>query len=516
MPQETIRRHPTIQVKIITYSGTHIIRNAEKEVDSELVSVSTTKSLNAPAGTFTIQSKMLKDKDNLTLYHKVKPMDMVEISMSFTKFEEPVVVMRGLVDDIRRGTHATEGKVTEVVNIVGRDMGKLFLIHRAYYFKAMEVVDKFFAEGKYGLEAGQRLTLPEIIKEIFTKIFQNSSDLKFTNGQSVGDLIHLLITAGKIGNPRTTDLVAFTNPLQTAEGNIWSLFQMYQGMPFNEMFVRDDYDKTRLVIRPALLKDFHGRFTQKPTFKEAVFFAFDIAGVRISSRDIFLYDIGRSDREVKNFFFTYPKNMYFSRDAYKGSAIGDFIDIEGDTEVAKGNPFYGNRATDLADRHIYGFRPMDVDTDYIAIKRNGTKEDLQGKGEGSVSDAVKIGKELNKIIVGNYVHNAYLESGTISVIGDHRYRIGYYLTVEDWEVPGHENEFYIEGVSHKFDVMKTWTTTLSVTRGNGWIKRFGQQEQSALALVEARKLKTLKVNESAPPATPAIAGSNLDTAGLPA
>lgn len=517
MPNPVIRRNPLVEVEIITYSGTFTIRNDEHEARNSLLSVSTSKSMSAPAGTFTIRLKPLRDASGLTLYDRLKPMDMVIIRMSADAGEEPRIIMRGLIDTVRISTDVQGNQVQEFINITGRDFGKLFLIHRAYYFKALENINGFFAIGQYGVKEVAFLSLENILREIFTKIFQLSSDLKYTNGQSISNLVELLIapTAGFIGDDNGLGLFAGAMPLQTQEGTIWSLMQMYSNPPFSELFVRDDDDNARLIVRSALLKDFDGKFTH--TFSEDErdnLFKIDIDGVRISERDIIMRDIGRSDAEVKSLFFTVGKSFILSGVEFKGATVAgqSFFPTglrqEGAVPTAaRENPFLAQLASDLAGVDIYGIRPFEIETNYLAFDRGAKRETFFD----SITDGVTVGKELNKVLVGNYKHNVYLESGTITIIGNNRPRIGYYLKVEDKIVPDGEFEFYIEGVSHKFTAFGNWTTTLQVTRGDRWVKRFKGRELEELNKLDNDVTKTpLKVVE-----TKQILGAPLEPQRIP-
>lgn len=495
MPNPITRRHPLVEVEIVTYSGTFTIRNDENEARNSLLSVNTSKSMAAPAGTFTIRLKPLRDAEGLTLYDRLKPMDMVTIRMSPNPGEEPRMIMRGLIDTVRISTDVQGNQVQEFINITGRDFGKLFLIHRAYYFKALENISGFFAIGQYGVKEVNFLSLKNILTEIFTKIFQLSSDLKYTNGQSVSNLVELLIapTAGFIGDDNGIVLKTGAMPLQTQEGTVWSLLQMYSNAPFVELFVRDDDDTSRLIIRSALLKDFDGKFTHTYSENERDnLFKVDIDGVRISERDIITRDIGRSDAEVKSLFFTVGKDYLLSGVEFKGATVAgqNFFPTGLQQEgaiptAARENPFLAQLASDLAGVDIYGIRPFEIETNYLAFDRGAKRESFSG----SLIDSVTAGKELNKILVGNYKHNVYLESGTITIIGNNQPRIGYYLKVEDNIVPGGEFEFYTEGVSHKFTAFGNWTTTLQVTRGNRWIRRFSGRELEELNKLDLQVTK---------------------------
>lgn len=515
MPNPTTRRHPLIEVEIITYSGTVTIRNDENEIRNSLLSVNTSKSMAAPAGTFTIRLKPQKDEQGLTMADKLKAMDMVIIRMSPDAGQPLRVIMRGLIDNARLATEVQGNQGQEFVHITGRDFGKLFLIHRAYYFKALQQQSPYFAENQYGFTTNTGdIELKPMIQEIFTKIFQLSSDLKYTNGQSVSNLVELLVTdtAGFAGDSNELRLITDTLAIQSAEGTIWNLIQMYANSPWNEMFVRDDDDTSRLIVRHALLKNFSGDFTQPPTEDERNnLFKIDVDGVRITDREILMRDIGRSDAEVKTLFYTVGKSFLLTATEYKGASVAgeNFFPIgkREDPRAARENPFLGQLASDLCGIDIYGIRPMEITSNYIALKRGKTK----AEHKETTASAIELGKALNKVLVENYKHNVYLESGTLTIIGDNRPRVGYYLKVEDNLVPGGEFDFYIEGVSHKFTAFGNWTTTLQVTRGDRWIKRFGDAEVKELERIDTEVVKKpLKIVE-----TKQILGSPLEPQMIP-
>jgi cell wall-associated NlpC family hydrolase len=65
-----------------------------------------------------------------------------------------------------------------------------------------------------------------------------------------------------------------------------------------------------------------------------------------------------------------------------------------------------------------------------------------------------------------YCENPNFFSGTYTVIGDPKYRVGQILEVEDVQSAQEVLwEYYIEGVQHNFSYAEGYTTTLTVTRG---------------------------------------------------
>jgi len=72
--------------------------------------------------------------------------------------------------------------------------------------------------------------------------------------------------------------------------------------------------------------------------------------------------------------------------------------------------------------------------------------------------------EMNWILICWYLHNEYLLNGSINIRGTTKAIIGTYV----WDKDGPERdqmEYYVEGVSHSFDQFSTFTTSLTVTRG---------------------------------------------------
>ena len=66
-----------------------------------------------------------------------------------------------------------------------------------------------------------------------------------------------------------------------------------------------------------------------------------------------------------------------------------------------------------------------------------------------------------------YIKNNISENGTLTVKGSNQYKIGERVILESEDM-----EYYIEGVSHTFNMYASWVTTLSVTRGLHPAERF--------------------------------------------
>ena len=134
---------PKITVKhfgIVSGSGTHDLENWL----GEGCSVHTSKSIREPIGQFSITFLDKEHPDFLdSIYYMIAPMDGIEIRMAHDGSQDPTLVMRGFVSDVRRDeTKGQDGKPVRRVTVIGHDVGKLMVQHRIYMLPTPEDVNK--------------------------------------------------------------------------------------------------------------------------------------------------------------------------------------------------------------------------------------------------------------------------------------------------------------------------------------------------------------------------------------
>jgi len=438
---------------------------------NQVISVSTQKTLSAPAGSFSIQ--LVGDE----WIEKLKPNDLVVISMGYKGITEKAsalnTIMVGLIDSVRLFRTVGDGQPMVNTTITGRDFGKIFL-------KAML---RFYPEiGNASNRKGQKFFLTEEGWITLLGFFTNENIMKGTPAVILDNIIRLVLQkivdvrwtvwdeTKKIPTPKKVNIgnilryslgkVDMFMPMILAadqfEGPLWNLMERASIKPFTELFIDVRTSSERLIPEtieqsssPDKAKIAGGDIMKGAYPFPAFIFGDDHAKVLVVFRntpfdkplwdklfankldpvDIIEEDLSFSDNEHYNLFWA-------------GTVINPFgMDLK---RVAP--PLLNEN-----EAKRYGLSPLEVQIEGLSIEQSndGHKTLLEGLSK-SFSAKLKAWFEKN---------HEYL-SGTLTVRGKGSYKIGQRLIREDIR-----REFYIEGVSQNFNMYESWTTTLEVTRG---------------------------------------------------
>lgn len=124
-PVVTLYPHSDDPIVLLPKTKSSIPFDGRKESDKHpsIFSISYSKNLNTPSGSFVIQCK--PSKSDFNIFESLIDDDWIDIVVY--RNNEPYHLVRGLIDEIRRVKAVTgQGATSTVFSIVGRDFGKIF------------------------------------------------------------------------------------------------------------------------------------------------------------------------------------------------------------------------------------------------------------------------------------------------------------------------------------------------------------------------------------------------------
>lgn len=474
------------------------IKGALGDPNSDILSITTQKSLSAPSGTFSITFVPKLDMDSRTWFSKLDAFDYVEIEFQGMDDPESRIVMRGMIDSVNKSEDYSSGQPRRSIVISGRDLGSLLENHSIYYIpeigkqEAMESYLKVLAWKKFFPVAVNAVEAFEFILDRF----EESINVKY-NKISLTE--RLGFTAASTFDDDRSNLFH----LMGYEGPYWNAFQQYQDKPFHEIFVYDAPGKAWLVMRPARLKDAIGDYHKSvgavrsydvmnkallqqlendyndPELQAAIAQTYakqakvDQAttpgimypdDIKIAGVDKINLSVRKQHNEVFNYYLTIPALMLLSKQEFRGICLSS---NDGKPEESE-NPFFQIDPNYPAYIGKYGFRKLEATTYFINLDVGQLGVDNSGtatRGKDYVAKVVapgfiQKGIQRNRMMVAWYLHNEYLLTGEMQIRGTNSAIIGTYVEDTDDNL-----EYYIENVSHSFVLFESFTTTLGLTRG---------------------------------------------------
>ena len=455
-------------------AGFSLPENNDKNLDSDLIAVHTDKSLEAPAGTFTVtmhdrpmrtgnqKGKRLaeiimqndlvcisfgrSDSDGTqnrnAFYAAGSPERSKNVENHFECVMVGIVGARPTVNWTIDGNGATVRQIT----ITGFDFGKLLLNCQIYYFKDVPSEDikafalkgwQYLKDGTFPMGTKQAL-IQKTFDEIFRKITNWTVDAA-GGGVPIGDLFGYVLrsTYGEI--PVGTNFFS-------QEQSIWSFIEAIAEKPWCELFV-DTVPHVDSFLEA--FKDGDGKFLEhasKPIeggmpmlfLRESPFSSSDwerLPLYYVSDDVVHNFAIG-GEPTLYNLFYARP-SAYLSM----GSVMSAYL---------TGVPIF-----DSDSFKKYGLRMLISESKVFPYDGAGT--------------AIKaVGKALTKKLYEWFASSPYFLSGTMTVQGHPSYRIGTRLrrcSLDQSFTGTSFSEFYIEGVSHEWSAYGEYKTTLRLTRG---------------------------------------------------
>ena len=193
-------------------------------------------------------------------------------------------------------------------------------------------------------------------------------------------------------------------------GSMWNFIKELGNAPFNETYWEVINDKPTMIHRPT-------------PFNKNDWIALN--RITIKDENLVSNNTGRSDLETYTIYNCHISIMSESTANYYPPVWYP--------------PFYPK----------YGLRELKVDTVY------------------AISKIFYEPREYTRDLFNFNIKNNIFENGTLVVKGSNQYRVGERVILES-----EGTEFYVEAVSHSFNVYNNWITSLNVTRGINPDQRF--------------------------------------------
>lgn len=385
-----------------TNQGTLSTADALRDVDKDILSIVTKRDIGNDSPTFSINLVY-----RVEWFASIASNDLVIIKLCRPP-EELKTVMVGLVDDCRRNIDYSAKTPQRVISISGRGLCKAFLNFELGLVNEVEVSENYL--GYLGREVTiEGCAANEAIDKILGVYAGNYINYVFADGTKLLDRIHLSLSA------RPDYTILDVSGLLNYQGSLWQLLKEIQNSPFNELFWEmDDSGYPTLYLRPTPFnKD---KWTKLPY-------------TEIIDEEYVGDSIGRSDLETYTLYSVNCMTMLSSENQTNSFGY-----------VPLWYPAYFPK---------YGIRRLDAVSLYTMYASAEDAETTEAKCLEGTKDL------FNWNIKNNSMFN-----GNITVRGSNRYKVG---TRTKLLCDG--LEFYIEGVSHMFNIYDSYKTNLAVTRG---------------------------------------------------
>jgi hypothetical protein len=441
----------------------------------QLLSVTTNKTLQDPAGSFTVQ--LAGDE----WMYRLTPNDLVVISMGYAG-ETLDTVMVGFIDSVTRSRTVSEGSASVTTTVTGRDMGKMLIKAMLRFYPEIQQADiekyglepsKFFLTevgwvtlldyftGKQVITGSPANVLDIMVRRILQKLYQVQWSVYDEAGK---EPVKRTVGLGNIMRYTFAETSFFTLPtlmsLTSFDGSVWNLMERACHKPFLELFVdtRNPIEAWNDQGQPMVVNETIEELSNeaKAHLEEdaypspAVQFGEDKAKVLLALRNtpfdkdkwekLYTHDLQAVDVISENIGFN--DNEHYNL-FWAGTTVNPLID-----DLKRVSPPEIN-GTNI---ERYGLSPLEVQIE-------GLQYDTKDFDTG-VRKILLLTQNLNKKLKEWYQNNHTFWNGTMEVRGKGSYKIGQKLRRE-----GIGREFYIEGVSQTFTLYNGWTTTLTLTRG---------------------------------------------------
>ena len=414
---------PRADVQVWTKDGRHY----HEDLMGDAISLQTHRSTDGSPGTFALTLTARTFADG-SWSGRISAMDYVEIRAANAPLQ-PQIRMRGFVDNAMQSfSIGPSGGPTRSVTINGRDFTKVLQINQIRYLWQNDpmaaVARNWGLTMVYGIPVST--TTPQAFASaIMTRIMDPFlAGLREATDLPIPGIALSVTIPDRFATP-----VAIVEPYA---GAFWGLFTYFASAPLGEAFVYDSPESPVLVFRVAPFKDASGNIAAPAV-------APILPEVTASFATAPGQDLGRSDNEVKNWFFTYADTAsMFSYPQY--------------AYVSKGNP-----AVNQTSMGIYGFRSMEVSTPWLTPF-------LDSPGSKTAGAPQEQAIELSAYLLATQGHNELLASGSLQVHGSHDLIPGRYI-----RIPEEDMTFYLQTVDETFDFLGQssphWRATLGLVRG---------------------------------------------------
>jgi hypothetical protein len=413
--------------------------------------VRTIKSIDAPCGGFSVTfADRIDTAFADTVYAEVEPMDLVEIRASRSP-ERYVgttlpLIMRGFVSTVDRAESMSQaGKPERTVTIAGQDMGKLMQIHHVYFetfvLTDQDYLSTFHLFSNLGIEV-QALPVNTFMHQLVENVVNKKiSDLGvFSDTQIQPFVVDASVPDGIVIPQLAMTMDQFS---------LWELAELFADRPWNEMMVVDQEDGPHFVFRPAPYKDL---YTRNLLLKGAT----DPGTIAVDITDIVAMTAVRTDARVANLFIV--------------DASASMLDTNGSVQMqALQQGVQPDFAYDGNKPELFGTKKMGART---TLWQNGASGPVNALPPGQQAQASTEYKtwfvQRTEDIKAMNRDNAAFEDLGMICKGSEDLLIGHYLQLTRGSLM---SESYITQVSHSFQPLSVWTTSLHCIRGTGFVDR---------------------------------------------
>lgn len=437
----------------------------------EAGAIQTSKSVREPAGSFalTFADKINADAAD-TVYGLIEPMDVIEIRLAGDAYkaapgtgsfndQQPLqypIMMRGLVTEVRRAEAiGSDGRPQRAVMVSGQDYGKIWqilqIVNSPFVTSVGNLITTFSFLSRFG-DAAQPINSDDLVRKVVAEIinpFIATMQSKAQGGPS--PLLQL-----KTDSVTVTEGCVF--PFGFGDWQGGSIYQMFQEFcdvgAWNELYIEDRESGPNIVYRPNPFFD-QGSNYLFPTTVQPDF-------VEIKRADIVNMTVTRSDANVANYFWVGAGRVSMSYD----NPMKQWYYTADPSEVYQQG--YGNN-----DPELYGFRRMESTT-----QQGNRSETNNGNGspDGSARDQNManyfswMSTRRQQLLAQNQ-DNVVLESGSLTIKGNENVRAGCYLHLTHGNM---KSFYYVISATHNYIPFGSYTTTVQVERGTGFIDRVQQ------------------------------------------
>jgi hypothetical protein len=420
--------------------------------------VSTYKSVTEPAGGFTITlaDKPLQAISLDTVYAAIEPMDYVEISMSYGNGDYPVIVMRGFVSSISRNEAMDDsGKPTRNVVISGQDYGKLWQLIQVFplwarvtqsvsYLSHLQIFEQWGLGDPTVLSANAFVTagITAAVNAMLAAILQPEMVIPRT-----------VLTETIEGQGYNVSIQSVT---AADSGTVYELLKRFADVgTWNELFMDDRPDGVYCVYRPYPAIQAGGTPAAGPFIRPI---ANPIDVFNIAYADVQAISVTRSDSNIANFYWVPAAAM----DMVNAPQVAVALDPAQSPYMIQRD--YGNCSAQL-----YGDRQMEAEAlTFPATVTSGTSGQSKQEIETAQPEFISYVGNLQQYLALTNRDNVLFEQGTILIKGNPNVRAGTFVTIKRGSM---QSSYYVRGVAHSFVPFASFTTTLTVERGTGFIDR---------------------------------------------
>lgn len=411
--------------------------------------VRTMKALDDPCGAFSISFADRENAENGdTCYSLIEPMDMVEIRMARISVGDggtPPLVMRGFVSAVRRSeTIAPDGTPTRVVVITGQDETKLWFIHQilpeTIYASQNPYMNVYDLLASVGI-AVKWYPVSEFMTTLTLQVMNHA--VAALNDFAGGAVPEFTIDATVPEGIVSASLIApFAGPF-------WQLGELVADRPWNEFWVESAEGGPIVHFRPVPYKDaYSGALIMDG--------AADPGTIYRDIEDVVTLDVQRNDSRVANFYFPMPAVGILT-------ASGG-VNVAGLQDPGLAIYDYPNSA-----KALYGLRKMQYPTRLLPDTLPDAPNRMDpGARMGGIDTQTKWNVHRAFQLRDLSRDNVAFEQLSMVMKGAEDLVVGKYLQLTRQALV---SQAYVTQVAHTFSPLRTWTTTLGLIRGTGFLAR---------------------------------------------